>query len=343
MKTVDDRWEARLARVLGDLTGSTAPVLNSGSGRGDLMVDIAGHRYVFHLKSAGQGYPQDVRRARRDAFSEGRIVVLFAAEFSPGARRMMREERQSYIDEAGAAFLAASPGLFVHTDPQRPPRRQGRQRWSSGFADTAELLLTLPDEALPSITDLSERLPLSRATIGKAMLFFDAEGWTTHVGPARGAAAQRVMSDRAGMLGSWSRWTVDNPRGPVLLAHASWQDPWTFLQDRLAPVLTPGAWCLSGWAAAELMAPYSTSLPSLHLYVEQEHWARASMAVEEVARPVEQGERIRLTALPGRLIDLGQRLTWPVADAPRVYADLLGEGSRGENAADHLREVCLGF
>lgn len=343
MKAVDKGWVARLARVLGDITGSASPVLSSGTGGGDLTVDVGGHPYAFRLRSAGQGYPQDVRRALQSDSSKDRSLVLFAPQFSPGARRMMRESRQSYIDEAGGAFLVASPGLFLHTDPPRPPQQQRRHRWSTGFADAAELLLTLPDDVLPSITDLSGCLPLSRATIGKALLFFDSEGWTAHVGPARGAAAQRVITDRAGMLGSWSRWVVDNPRRPFLRAHASWQDPWAFLRDRLAPVLPPGAWCLSGWAAGELMAPYSTSLPTLHLYVEQEHWPQASLAVEEVARPVEQGERIRLTALPGQLIDLGQQLTWPVADAPRVYADLLREGSRGESAADHLREVCLGY
>ena len=336
----------QLMQTLQGLPKATVHLERGNSTAPDLLLDLAGHRYVLEVKSAGQGFPQDVARLlATPAERPGTTVVVFATTLSPGARALLEDRGQSYVDEDGHVYLSAPPGLFVHRTPGlssgRPQRRSG---WSPGFALTAELLLSSPTDELPPITRLAERLPLSAATIGKALLYFDAEGWTQHVGAARGTGARRVLQDRAGLLGSWARWIADNPPRDSWRGHASWQDPWAFLHTSLAASLPARGWCLTGWSAADLLAPFSTALPTLQLYVRDDRWAEAILAVEKVARPVDQGERIVMAPLSAEAIALGREgLAWPVASTPRIYADLLRDGSRGSAAADHLRESCLDY
>ena len=63
---------------------------------------------------------------------------------------------------------------------------------------------------------------------------------------------------------------------------------------------------MSGWAALELVAPFATTTPNLHIYV----------AEDDVAGTL------------SRAIDTGV----PVASRPRIYADLASFAARGLDA-----------
>jgi hypothetical protein len=104
------------------------------------------------------------------------------------------------------------------------------------------------------------------------------------------------------------------------------------------------AWVATGAVASVLMAPLLTTVGSATVYLD----ATTTAALESVARRSElrpiEGGRLTIRPFPttatrrlAQTID-GVR----VAPWPRVYADLRVTGVRGDEAADHLREVMRG-
>jgi hypothetical protein len=106
-------------------------------------------------------------------------------------------------------------------------------------------------------------------------------------------------------------------------------------------------WALTTWAGLELLAPFATAVPTLHMYVSPERFS--SPFLDEVyerasIREVDEGARIEFWEADGRLItQLGQPSGLPVCSTPRVYADLLALGGRATDAALHVRTVALGY
>jgi hypothetical protein len=135
---------------------------------------------------------------------------------------------------------------------------------------------------------------------------------------------------------------------PAIQAHATLKDPFTFLGESLRPALEDlGDWALSGWAGLELEAPFATQVPTLHVYVPEARFNNGrleAMLRQSRLRQVEEGGRVIFwpadpTTL--RLRKPSQRHQLPVVSAPRLYADLLGFGGRGVDAAEHVRETLI--
>lgn len=343
----ENRAQRLFLQTLKDLRPPGLQVLSDPGHQADVELKVGKTRHRFELKWAGEGFPQDVRRVLHLTPNSGHELVVCAVSFSPGALDELRRANVSYVDESGRARIVSPPGLILIREDlgSHPRRKRPAFMWSPGLGATAELLLSSSGDELPPISVLAGYLPVSMATVGKALQAFDGQGWTQRIGAARGATAERRLVDRSALLGSWSRWQSSRGLEDTLRLHASWKDPWTFLADRLESVLPPHEWCLTGWAAAELLAPYSAMVPTLHLYISEDVWFQVTDSVLSVRgmRPVSQGARISLTPIEPELKQLGQNLALPVASTVRVYADLLREGSRGQDAAEHLREVCLGY
>lgn len=100
----------------------------------------------------------------------------------------------------------------------------------------------------------------------------------------------------------------------------------------------------SGQVAAAVIAPLLTSVRSAMVYVEADTTPKLEAIAAQVGlRPIEGG-RLTLAPFPttttrtlSATVD-GLR----VAPWPRVFADLQKSGVRGEEAAEHLREVVGG-
>jgi hypothetical protein len=196
---------------------------------------------------------------------------------------------------------------------------------------------------------LAELTDFSAPQISRTLAQFDERGWTRKSGRARGPGSSRLLEDGDGLLRSWATHAADTAR-PAIQAHAVVREPFAFVRESLAPILDEvGDWALSGWAGLELRAPFATQVPTLHAYVPAQSFDDGRVAHElsrTRLRRVEEGGRVILwpaepTAL--RLATASEREELRVVSAPRLYADLLGFGGRGVDAAEHVREVLIDF
>ena len=129
-------------------------------------------------------------------------------------------------------------------------------------------------------------------------------------------------------------------------AERIFNDPMQFLVDELGPALDNHniGWAVTGWAAAERLAPFATAVPALQVYIEERAlWGPLSLAMQDIpVRWVESGGRIEFRSADSHLLELaGRRNGIPLATAPRVFADLQALGGRGEDAAMHVREEVI--
>jgi hypothetical protein len=103
-------------------------------------------------------------------------------------------------------------------------------------------------------------------------------------------------------------------------------------------------WAVTGWAGLELAAPFATTTPSLHIYIDDGDFAGPlSRAIKDAGlREVEEGGRVMFWAADPRTLALARPVDGvPVASAPRLYADLSSFGARGQDAADHVKELLI--
>jgi hypothetical protein len=98
---------------------------------------------------------------------------------------------------------------------------------------------------------------------------------------------------------------------------------------------------VTGALAAEQLAPYLTSVSAAEVYVSVDTVVGLeALAASAGLKPVEGG---RLVLRPFPTVSSNRLATQVdglrVAPWPRVYVDLLHAGVRGEDAAEHLKEV----
>jgi hypothetical protein len=340
----------------------------------DLTMKDAGT--TFSVVWAGEGFPADIDAALRsarmaDIHPSTSTPLVVARRMSPGAVAVLEERGVSWVDETGRASVHAEPGVAIVIDRERPPAENARplrrsSRWAPGTAAVAETVLVratrLPDaraEPLPSVTRLAADAGVSTALVSRALQGFDAEGWTSKSGAARGPRAARTLDDPPAMLSSWAAWHAE--QAPTRIGvHALVDDPDRFVRERLAPHLRAEDWALTGWLALQHTAPFVTSVPLLTMYLGpalyDDDAALDRLLNGAGLRRVDRGARMEILraddlVLRGAEPDVpagkGQGTSSPAsvrrASAIRLYGDLLRMGARGPDAAEHLRQSRIGF
>jgi len=340
MIEVEKRWQKIIASVLEGAAVEAAP---SDAGA-DLVVRTRDGREIeIEVKWAGEGWPQDVRRAAArvgERWPEN--TVLLARSLSPGAIEWLREHGANWADEAGQARILGPGGLVVIRELAQPPDRRNMPRsfsWSKSAIAIAEAILAREDRPL-RVAELAGESDWSTAQAAKVLKAFDHQGWTVKHGASRGPGAQRRLVDADGLLAAWSTAVADSSR-PTRVAHRATKDVMALLRDDLAPALeqTEG-WAVSGWAGLELVAPFATTTPSLHIYVvDTAFTAPLGDVIEEAGlREVDEGGRVAFWASDARVVAFSRRVEdVPVVSAPRLFADLSSFGGRGGDAADHIK------
>jgi hypothetical protein len=340
--------ENRAARILASVLDGATVQTASSSARTDMLVQTRdGRRIAIEVKWAGEGWPDDVRRAARGVpHPWPQNIVVLARHLSPGTIEWLRERDANWADEAGQARILGPDGLLVIREPAARPAGVHSPRafsWSPSALSLAEAILAQGDEPLRA-AQLARACKWSTPQTANVLKAFDAEGWTIKRGPARGPGAYRELIDAKAMLSAWSAAAAEQ-RGDVRLAHRATRDVMALLRDELSAALNRSVtWAASGWAGLELAAQFATTTPSLHIYVADEDFAGPlSMAIEDGGlREIDEGGRVNFWRADQRIFRLaGMHGGLPVASPPRLYADLSSLGARGQDAADHVKSELI--
>jgi hypothetical protein len=314
---------------------------------------------IAAVQSAGSA-PQD----------RARTPVIVARHMSPGARKLLRQARLSWADEHGDAWIQAPPALVISVG-QNPTAASaltrsagtvvGAFKWSAGTSAVAEAILagaagehlTIHDVSvdpglqafrIPGIRALEARSGVSHAHVSRSLAQFDDVGWTIKTGGRRGKTAGRLLVQASQMLSSWARHH-SLQQIPTLRTHALFRSARAFAHDTLTRVLPAHQWCLTGWLAADLLAPLATEVPTVSCYVTPDVYDRLPQTLQgtELVR-VEIGARVLFHPAADAVLRQAVPTAVGLSASPiRVYADLLDAGVRGEDAAQHLRETLIGF
>ncbi len=310
------------------------------SARGDqtwpVTVAAAAPSTRFEAIWVRRGWPADVERAVDRA--PGATLVV-APALSPGARALLERLGLNWADDTGGARIAA-PGLIVRLDGEPIPEPKPREvSWSPVALRAAEAVLSLAPARITTGW-LAEQAGCSVPRASGILQQWDAAAWTSKQGPARGRGAFRAVDQPDALLEAWVAHLNAQPvdRG---FAHTTNRDILA-VQGRLTQALAGLTFAWTGWLAAEVLAPFVTQLPVLHLRVDEAHPRRDLEAALHDAGLTTTADAGRLevwttTADAFTLSTMSTR--GPLCSWPRVYADLIRIGGRGVDSAEHLHDV----
>ncbi|MGH2879435.1 MAG: hypothetical protein ACRDK4_07520 [Solirubrobacteraceae bacterium] len=311
-----------------------------------VVIRARARNYRLRALWAGAGWPADVDRAIRNFGEEWPPdLVVVARKLSTGSREMLERRGASWADGSGDAHIVARDLLVMREAKQQAGADRGAFSWSPSAVSIAEALLNRKSPHGVRATELATLTGWSTPQISQVLGAFDAEGWTTKWGPQRGPGASREVADGARMLDAWAE-QVSAVKPERRFAERIFKDPMQFLVDELGPVLDNHdiGWAVTGWAAAERLAPFATAVPALQVYVEERALrGPLSQAMQDIpVREVASGGRIEFRNADSHLLKLAARHNGiPLATAPRIFADLRALGGRGEDAAEHVREEVI--
>lgn len=216
--------------------------------------------------------------------------------------------------------------------PVRPPR------WTPGFVAVAESILC-GIEATVSATAAATGLSTGTCTNALRTL---ADLGLLEADAERGRRAGRRVVDNDALLKAYADAATALASPDQVAVGVTWRDPIKGLTDLAHRWPRHVNWAVTGAVAAALLAPLLTNIGAAVVYVH----ASTVPALEMVARSVDlkpiEGGRLVLRPMPIGWTPTSRKLIDGVfvAPWPRVYVDLRNLGVRGEEAAEHLVEVC---
>lgn len=296
---------------------------------------VAGH--PLRVAWVGEGRLGDVKRLLA---GEARPDIVAGRHLSPGARDTLTRAGVSWVDETGAAEVVLGT-ILVSREGRTVPGNAQPPRWAPSTLAVAEGLLC-GAEATVSATRGATALSTGSCTNALRAL---TELGLLEADAQRGCAAGRRVRDPSALLGAYADAAAALRPVEQLQVGVMWRDPVAGLVDLGRRWTETGLdWCATGAAAAAVVAPLLTNVGGAEVYVGADTLAGlAAVAERSGLKPIEGG-RLTLRPAPSRGV---LRFTTEagglrIAPWPRIYADLRTLGVRGEEAAEHLREVIDG-
>lgn len=298
-------------------------------------IEVLGGR--ARLVWAGEGWPRDVERVLATGVARpGDVLVV--KRMSPGAASAAADAGLGWIDEDGGADFT-TPTLAVSRSAR--PRRDAPKptRWTAQTMGVAEALLIGVPATVAAVCDATG---FSEPTCTRALALFADSGVLTQAA-RRGRRSGRTLADPDRLLGDYAAYAASQPARLELDANPLWSDVVDGVASAGQAWDAAGiAWAASGAVAGHVLAPLLTNIGSAVVYVDAKSAAELDTTARTVgAVPVGGRGRLVLRAFPSKatLRLAGTAAGLRVAPWPRVYVDLRTVGVRGEEAAEHLREV----
>ena len=266
--------------------------------------------------------------------------LVAARRMSPGARAALSVAGVGWVDESGAAEIAFGTIIVSRSGAAAvaQPRPSG---WTASAVAVAEAVLC---GTRPTTAEVEDATGLSFGACVKALRLLTDLGLLT-AEAARGRGSGRRLEDPDRMLNAYSdaaRRLAPSLRVQVAV---TWRDTIDGTSEVTTRLTDAGvAHAVTGVVASALLAPILTNVTTSAMYV-----AGATIVdLESLARTIGlrpiAGGRLTLRPFPtvttDRLATLSENMR--VAPWPRVYVDLLDAGVRGEDAAEHLKEIIRG-
>ncbi|HAP74811.1 MAG TPA: hypothetical protein DCR14_01860 [Acidimicrobiaceae bacterium] len=316
--------------LLAVLPRSVEVRLGAADDGGDVIVNGR----PLQVKWAGEGQLGDVRRVLAQHIPRPDIVV--ARVLSPGARAELAEAGIGWVDETGAAEIALDTIIVARSG--KPTKREAPRRWTPSALAVAEAALC---GVKPTASAMHDATGLSMGSCVNALrILADLE--LLDASADRGRNSARRVGDRDRLLSAYASAAAALAPDLQVEVGVTWRD----LADGLRK--TADRWqaeqvdfAVTGALAAEQLAPYLTTVTTAEVYVSVETVVGLeALAASAGFKPVAGG---RLILRPFPTMSANRLATQigglRVAPWPRVYVDLLHGGVRGEDAAEHLKEV----
>ena len=302
------------------------------------VIDLELNGKPITIEWLGEG---GLRQARELlAGREERPDVAVARRMSPGARKALSAAGIGWVDETGAAEIALE-SLIVSRSGRPIKVPQKPLRWSPSVLAVAEALLC---GGRATVGTMQETTGLSAGSATNALrTLTDLE--LIIAATRRGRNSARRIPDQDRLLDAYAAAAASMMPETALTVGVTWRDPATALAETGQRWNNTGiSWAATSTVAASVFAPYLTTVSTAEVYVDRKTIA----GLEEVAakaglEPIEGG-RLTLRPFPtvtARLLAV-VKSELSLAPWPRVYADLRVVGVRGEEAAEHLRDVIRG-
>ena len=267
--------------------------------------------------------------------------VLVSERVPPGSRGALIEAGIGWVETSGAAEISA--GSLVVSRSGRRPRSDEEPSggWTPSVVGVAEAVLA---GIKPTVSATHDATGLSVGACTKALRTLTDHGLLAADAPRGRRSARRVV-DADTLLDAYVSAAHDLRPPPSVTVGEVWQDPIAGLIEIGRRWDATGvAWAATGLVAAAMVAPLVTSVGTAETYVDAGTVSELELVAVEVGlRPI-IGGRLRLTSFPTvttrRMSVVADGLR--VAPWPRLVADLRRSGVRGEEAAEHLKEVAAG-
>jgi hypothetical protein len=320
------------------LLAAFPPFVNIVEPIADKDADLVVNGQALNIKWIGQGHLGDIHK-----FLEGQAkdnLILVARHMSPGARVALSDAGISWADESGAAEITIGTIVISKTGN---PKKKGKilNRWTPAVTSIAEALLC---GTRGTQSETQAATGLSAGSCTKALHFLSEKKFLTSKAKRGPNSARKIVSHRE-LLDAYANAVKENTSDMELQIGITWQNFLSGIAELGARFNNIGTnWAVTGAAAAEVKAPFLTTVSRATVYVD----AKSIAELEAIASSVElrqiQGGRLTIKPFPTvsveRLSESYDGLR--VAPWPRIFADLRLEGVRGEEAAEHFYEVING-
>ncbi len=326
---IADRAEAAVAAVL----PRSVRILRGREE--ERTVDLELNGLTIAVKWLGEG---GLRKTRELIESQNtRPDVVAARRISPGAKEALSAAGIGWVDETGAAEIVFGT-LIVSRSGRPSPAKQKPPHWTPTVLAVAEALLCGGGATVSTMQNISG---LSAGGCTNALRTLTDLGLLSATA-RRGRNSARRIDDLDQLLDNYATAAAAMMSPIALTVGVTWRDFVGGVRETGRHWDNEGiSWAATGTVAASVIAPYLTRVATGEVYVDRMTIAGLEWVASIAAlRPIEGG---RLTLRPFPTVTSKSlalmRDDLRIAPWPRVYSDLRAVGVRGEEAAEHLREL----